>query len=133
LIISSSISYADIEDEIYSPDYEQEVELKKKEINFEKDISFNKLITCLFITSEYKRIFRFGITDKNEFFYRKSLKENKKIKSYGGEILFLKKKNNIYYLDIERKPNKLELVVDFNSKKSNLFLNSILVKKVNCK
>tara|TARA_Y100000992_G_scaffold168021_1_gene112911 strand:- start:1134 stop:1535 length:402 start_codon:yes stop_codon:yes gene_type:complete len=133
LLISSSISLADIEDEIYSPDYEEEAQLKNKEINFEKDISFNKLITCLFITSDYKRIFRFGITNKNEFFYRKSLKENKKIKSYGGETLFLNKKNNIYYLNIERKSDKLEIVVDFNNKKSNLFLNSKLIKRTNCK
>tara|TARA_Y100000996_G_scaffold100530_1_gene72721 strand:- start:12 stop:413 length:402 start_codon:yes stop_codon:yes gene_type:complete len=133
LLISSSISLADIEDEIYSPDYEEEAQLKNKEINFEKDISFNKLITCLFITSDYKRIFRFGITDENEFFYRKSLKENKKIKSYGGETLFLNKKNNIYYLNIERKSDKLEIVVDFNNKKSNLFLNSKLIKRTNCK
>ncbi len=133
MLISSSISLADIEDEIYSPDYEEEAQLKNKEINFEKDISFNKLITCLFITSDYKRIFRFGITNKNEFFYRKSLKENKKIKSYGGETLFLNKKNNIYYLDIERKSDKLEIVVDFNNKKSNLFLNSKLIKRTNCK
>ncbi len=133
MLISSSISLADIEDEIYSPDYEEEAQLKNKEINFEKDISFNKLITCLFITSDYKRIFRFGITNKNEFFYRKSLKENKKIKSYGGETLFLNKKNNIYYLNIERKSDKLEIVVDFNNKKSNLFLNSKLIKRTNCK
>ncbi len=133
MLISSSISLADIEDEIYSPDYEEEAQLKNKEINFEKDISFNKLITCLFITSDYKRIFRFGITDENEFFYRKSLKENKKIKSYGGETLFLNKKNNIYYLNIERKSDKLEIVVDFNNKKSNLFLNSKLIKRTNCK
>ncbi len=133
MLISSSISLADIEDEIYSPDYEEEAQLKNKEINFEKDISFNKLITCLFITSDYKRIFRFGITDENEFFYRKSLKENKKIKSYGGETLFLNKKNNIYYLNIERKSDKLEIIVDFNNKKSNLFLNSKLIKRTNCK
>ncbi len=133
MLISSSISLADIEDEIYSPDYEEEAQLKNKEINFEKDISFNKLITCLFITSDYKRIFRFGITGENEFFYRKSLKENKKIKSYGGETLFLNKKNNIYYLNIERKSDKLEIVVDFNNKKSNLFLNSKLIKRTNCK
>jgi len=49
------MTLADIEDEIYSADYDQKVQ-SKKEIKFEQNLSFQNLITCVFKTSDYKRL-----------------------------------------------------------------------------
>jgi hypothetical protein len=126
------MTLADIEDEIYSADYDQKVQ-SKKEIKFEQNLSFQNLITCVFKTSDYKRLFRFGITENNEFFYRKVLLENKKSESFGGEFVYLTKNKSIYFLEIdERDFDKLILEINFDNKQSKLTKNSKLIKRVNC-
>ena len=64
---------ADIEEEIYSPDFDNKIQ-SDETINFDNEynkVDFKKLITCVFKKDEYKRIFRFGITSENSFFYRR--------------------------------------------------------------
>ena len=124
---------ADIEDEIYEPDIFEENEIKKKELVYEKNIKFKKLMTCVFKKTDYKRIFRFGITTDNKFFYREPLTFNKEIVGFTKEKLFLTKKNNTYVLKISRGDEELDLEIDFEKKKSNLSKNFNLVSKVNCK
>lgn len=133
LLILSSISYADIEEEIYSPEYEQESKSKSTEINYEKDILFKKLMTCVFKRTDYKRIFRFGITEDNNFFYRKRIKLNNDINGIANEKIFLQTKNNIYYLEISKNFEKLDLVIDFDKKKSKLKKNNMFSIESNCK
>lgn len=133
LLILSSISYADIEEEIYSPEYEQESKSKSTEINYEKDILFKKLMTCVFKRTDYKRIFRFGITEDNNFFYRKRIKLNTDINGIANEKIFLQTKNNIYYLEISKNFEKLDLVIDFDKKKSKLKKNNMFSIESNCK
>lgn len=133
LLILSSISYADIEEEIYSPEYEQESKSKSTEINYEKDILFKKLMTCVFKSTDYKRIFRFGITEDNNFFYRKRIKLNNDINGIANEKIFLQTKNNIYYLEISKNFEKLDLVIDFDKKKSKLKKNNMFSIESNCK
>lgn len=133
LLILSSISYADIEEEIYSPEYEQESKSKSTEINYEKDILFKKLMTCVFKSTDYKRIFRFGITEDNNFFYRKRIKLNTDINGIANEKIFLQTKNNIYYLEISKNFEKLDLVIDFDKKKSKLKKNNMFSIESNCK
>jgi len=133
LLILSSISYADIEEEIYSPEYEQESKSKSTEINYEKDILFKKLMTCVFKRTDYKRIFRFGITEDNNFFYRKRIKLNTDINGIANEKIFLQTKNNIYYLEISKNFKKLDLVIDFDKKKSKLKKNNMFSIESNCK
>jgi len=124
---------ADIEDEIYEPDIFEENEIKKKELVYEKNIKFKKLMTCVFKKTDYKRIFRFGITADNKFFYREPLTFNKEIVGFTKEKLFLTKKNNTYMLKISRGDEELDLEINFDEKKSNLSKNFNLVSKVNCK
>lgn len=133
IIISSSFAYGDIEDEIYEPDFDQET-LSKKEINYEKNLSFQKLMTCVFKTTDYKRLFRFGLTDDEKFFYRKVILQDQKIKGLGDEEIYLTKdKDEFYLLIIDRNFNKLNLQINFDKKRSKLDINSKLVDKVNCK
>ena len=124
---------ADIEDEIYEPDIFEENRIKKKELVYEKNIKFKKMMTCVFKKTDYKRIFRFGITTDNNFFYREPLTFNKEIVGFTKEKLFLKKKNNTYVLKISRGNEELDLEINFNEKKSNLSKDFNLVSKVNCK
>ena len=124
---------ADIEDEIYEPDIFEENRIKKKELVYEKNIKFKKMMTCVFKKTDYKRIFRFGITTDNNFFYREPLTFNKEIVGFTKEKLFLTKKNNTYVLKISRGNEELDLEINFNEKKSNLSKNFILVSRVNCK
>ena len=124
---------ADIEDEIYEPDIFEENRIKKKELVYEKNIKFKKMMTCVFKKTDYKRIFRFGITTDNNFFYREPLTFNKEIVGFTKEKLFLTKKNNTYVSKISRGEEELDLEINFNEKKSNLSKNFILVSKVNCK
>ena len=124
---------ADIEDEIYEPDIFEENKIKKKELVYEKNIKFKKMMTCVFKKTDYKRIFRFGITTDNNFFYRGPLTFNKEIVGFTKEKLFLTKKNNTYVLKISRGEEELDLEINFNEKKSNLSKNFNLVSKVNCK
>ncbi len=42
-------------------------------------------MTCIFKNNEYKRIFRFGITEDDEFFYRQPIKLNFEIDGYAYE------------------------------------------------
>ena len=124
---------ADIEDEIYEPDIFEENEIKKKELVYEKNIKFKKLMTCVFKKTDYKRIFRFGITADNKFFYREPLTFNKEIVGFTKEKLFLTKKNNTYVLKITSGDEELDLEINFDEKKSNLSKDFNLVSKVNCK
>ena len=124
---------ADIEDEIYEPDIFEENKIKKKELVYEKNIKFKKMMTCVFKKTDYKRIFRFGITTDNNFFYREPLTFNKEIVGFTKEKLFLTKKNNTYVLKISRGDEELDLEINFDEKKSNLSKNFILVSKVNCR
>ena len=124
---------ADIEDEIYEPDIFEENKIKKKELVYEKNIKFKKMMTCVFKKTDYKRIFRFGITIDNKFFYREPLTFNKEIVGFAKEKLFLTKKNNIYILKITKEDEKLSLKINFEEKKSNLSKDLSLVSKVNCK
>ena len=124
---------ADIEDEIYEPDIFEENRIKKKELVYEKNIKFKKMMTCVFKKTDYKRIFRFGITTENKFFYREPLIFNKEIVGFTKEKLFLTKKNNTYVLKISRGNEELDLEINFNEKKSNLSKDFNLVSKVNCK
>ena len=124
---------ADIEDEIYEPDIFEENRIKKKELVYEKNIKFKKMMTCVFKKTDYKRIFRFGITTDNNFFYREPLTFNKEIVGFTKEKLFLTKKNNTYVLKISRGNEELDLEINFNEKKSNLSKDFNLVSKVNCK
>ena len=124
---------ADIEDEVYEPDIFEENKIKKKELVYEKNIKFKKMMTCVFKKADYKRIFRFGITTENKFFYREPLTFNKKIVGFTKEKLFLTKKDNIYMLKISRGDEELDLRINFDEKKSNLSKDFNLVSKVNCK
>ena len=124
---------ADIEDEIYEPDIFEENKIKKKELVYEKNIKFKKMMTCVFKKTDYKRIFRFGITTDNNFFYREPLTFNKEIVGFTKEKLFLTKKNKTYILKISRGDEELDLKINFDEKKSNLSKNFNLVSKVNCK
>jgi len=124
---------ADIEDEIYEPDIFEENKIKKKELVYEKNIKFKKMMTCVFKKTDYKRIFRFGITTENKFFYREPLTFNKEIVGFTKEKLFLTKKNNTYMLKISRGDEELDLKINFDEKKSNLSKDFNLVSKVNCK
>ena len=124
---------ADIEDEIYEPDIFEENRIKKKELVYEKNIKFKKMMTCVFKKTDYKRIFRFGITTDNNFFYREPLTFNKEIVGFTKEKLFLTKKNNTYMLKISRGDEELDLKINFDEKKSNLSKDFNLVSKVNCK
>ena len=124
---------ADIEDEVYEPDIFEENKIKKKELVYEKNIKFKKMMTCVFKKTDYKRIFRFGITTDNNFFYREPLTFNKEIVGFTKEKLFLTKKNNTYVLKISRGDEELDLEINFDEKKSNLSKNFNLVSKVNCK
>ena len=124
---------ADIEDEVYEPDIFEEDKIKKKELVYEKNIKFKKIMTCVFKKTDYKRIFRFGITTDNNFFYREPLIFNKEIAGFNKEKLFLTKKNNTYVLKISRGDEELDLEISFDEKKSNLSKNFNLVSKVNCK
>ena len=124
---------ADIEDEIYEPDIFEENKIKKKELVYEKNIKFKKMMTCVFKKTDYKRIFRFGITADNKFFYREPLTFNKEIVGFTKEKLFLTKKNNTYVLKITSGDEELDLEINFDEKKSNLSKDFNLVSKVNCK
>ena len=124
---------ADIEDEVYEPDIFEENKIKKKELVYEKNIKFKKMMTCVFKKTDYKRIFRFGITTDNKFFYREPLTFNKEIVGFTKEKLFLTKKNNTYVLKISRGDEELDLEINFDEKKSNLSKNFNLISKVNCK
>ena len=124
---------ADIEDEIYEPDIFEENKIKKKELVYEKNIKFKKMMTCVFKKTDYKRIFRFGITTDNNFFYREPLTFNKEIVGFTKEKLFLTKKNNTYILKITSGDEELDLEINFDEKKSNLSKDFNLVSKVNCK
>ena len=124
---------ADIEDEIYEPDIFEENRVKKKELVYEKNIKFKKMMTCVFKKTDYKRIFRFGITTDNNFFYREPLTFNKEIVGFTKEKLFLTKKNNTYVLKITSGDEELDLEINFDEKKSNLSKDFNLVSKVNCK
>ena len=124
---------ADIEDEIYEPDIFEENKIKKKELVYEKNIKFKKMMTCVFKKTDYKRIFRFGITTDNKFFYREPLTFNKEIVGFTKEKLFLTKKNNTYMLKISKGDEELDLKINFDEKKSNLSKDFNLVSRVNCK
>lgn len=133
IIFSFSIAYSDIEDEIYEPDFDQET-LSKQEINYEKNLSFQKLMTCVFKTTDYKRLFRFGLTDDEKFFYRKVILQDQKIKGFADEEIYLARdKDEFYLLIIDKNFNKLNLQINFDKKRSKLDINSNLVDKVNCK
>jgi len=135
LLILSNISLADIEDEVHSPEYEGITNNKNSENlqNLYKNYNFKNLITCVFKKDEYKRIFRFGITEDNEFFYRQPIKLNVEINGYANEKIFLRKKENIYYLKILKNIETLDLVIDFDKKKSKLKKNNKFLNEANCK
>ena len=127
--------HADIEEEIYSPDFDNKIQ-SDENINFDnkyKKVVFKKLITCVFKKDEYKRIFRFGITTENRFFYRQPINLNNKTDGYAGEKILLNRINENYNLQISKKQEKLELFIDFEKKRSNLKRNNQLIDKVNCK
>ena len=127
--------HADVEEEIYSPEFDNKIDSSKNK-NFDdqyNNVNFKKLITCIFKKSEYKRIFRFGITNDNKFFYRQPINLNIKMDGYATEKLFLTKKNNTYVLKISKGDEELDLEINFDEKKSNLSKNFILVSKVNCR
>lgn len=127
--------HADVEEEIYSPEFDNKIDSSKNK-NFDdqyNNVNFKKLITCIFKKSEYKRIFRFGITNDNKFFYRQPINLNIKMDGYAREKLFLTKKNNTYVLKISKGDEELDLEINFDEKKSNLSKNFNLVSKVNCK
>lgn len=90
-------------------------------------------MTCVFKRTDYKRIFRFGITEDNNFFYRKRIKLNTDINGIANEKIFLQTKNNIYYLEISKNFEKLDLVIDFDKKKSKLKKNNMFSIESNCK
>lgn len=90
-------------------------------------------MTCVFKSTDYKRIFRFGITEDNNFFYRKRIKLNTDINGIANEKIFLQTKNNIYYLEISKNFEKLDLVIDFDKKKSKLKKNNMFSIESNCK
>ena len=123
LILFINYVQADIEEEIYSPDFDNEY----------KKVDFKKLITCVFKKDEYKRIFRFGITTENRFFYRQPINLNNNTDGYAGEKIFLNMINENYNLQISKKQEKLELFINFEKKRSNLKRNNQLIDKVNCK
>jgi hypothetical protein len=104
-----------------------------EELVYEENIKFKKMMTCVFKKTDYKRIFRFGITTDNKFFYREPLTFNKEIVGFTKEKLFLTKKNNIYILKITKEDEKLSLEINFEEKKSNLSKDINLLSKVNCK
>ena len=135
LLILSNISLADIEDEVHSPEYEEISNNKKSENseNLYKNYNFKNLITCIFKKDEYKRIFRFGITEDDEFFYRQSIKLNVDTDGYANEKIFLRKKENIYYLKILKNIETLDLVIDFDKKKSKIKKNNKFLNEANCK
>ena len=135
MLILSNILLADIEDEVHSPEYEEIRSNKKTENlqNLYKNYNFQNLITCIFKKDEYKRIFRFGITEDDEFFYRQSIKLNVETDGYANEKIFLQKKENIYYLKISKNIEKLDLIIDFDKKKSKLKKNNIFLNEANCK
>jgi len=135
LLILSNISLADIEDEVHSPEYEEISNNKNSEDlqNLYKNYNFKNLITCIFKKDEYKRIFRFGITEDDEFFYRQPIKLNVETDGYANEKIFLRKKENIYYLKISKNIKKLDLIIDFDKKKSKLKKNNIFLNEANCK
>ena len=127
--------HADVEEEIYSPEFDNKIDSSKNK-NFDdqyNNVNLKKLITCIFKKSEYKRIFRFGITNDNKFFYRQPINLNIKMDGYAREKLFLTKKNNTYVLKISKGDEELDLEINFDEKKSNLSKNFNLVSKVNCK
>lgn len=135
LILFINYVQADIEEEIYSPDFDNKVQ-SDETINFDneyKKVDFKKLITCVFKKDEYKRIFRFGITTENRFFYRQPINLNNNTDGYAGEKIFLNMINENYNLQISKKQEKLELFIDFEKKRSNLKRNNQLIDKVNCK
>ena len=90
-------------------------------------------MTCVFRRTDYKRIFRFGITEDNNFFYRKPIKLNTDVNGIANEKIFLQTKNNIYYLEISKNFEKLDLVIDFDKKKSKLKKNNMFSIESNCK
>ena len=90
-------------------------------------------MTCIFKNNEYKRIFRFGITEDDEFCYRQPIKLNAEIDGYANEKIFLRKKENIYYLKISKNTEKLDLIIDFDKKKSKLKRNNRFLNEANCK
>ena len=127
--------HADIEEEIYSPDFDNKIE-SNETINFDNKynkVVFKKLITCVFKKDEYRRIFRFGITNENRFFYRQAINLNLETEGYVGEKLLLNMINENYNLQISKNQEKLELFIDFEKKRSNLKRNNQLIDKVNCK
>jgi len=135
LLILSNISLADIEDEIYSPEYGEISNNQNSENlqNLKKNYNFKNLMTCIFKNNEYKRIFRFGITKDDDFFYRQPIKLNAEIDGYANEKIFLRKKENIYYLKISKNTEKLDLIIDFDKKKSKLKRNNRFLNEANCK
>lgn len=90
-------------------------------------------MTCVFKKDEYKRIFRFGITEDDEFFYRQPIKLNFEIDGYAGEKILLKKKSKTFSLKISKEFEKLDLVIDFDKKKSKLKKNNMFSIESNCK
>tara|TARA_B100001057_G_C22775284_1_gene921336 strand:+ start:583 stop:1005 length:423 start_codon:yes stop_codon:yes gene_type:complete len=130
-IFFSFNAFADIEDEIYEPDFEDN-KIKKKELIYEQDIQFSKLMTCIFKKDEFRRIFRFGITTGDKFFYRQKLTLNNEIDGFAKEKIFLIKKKENYLLKIKTRTETLDLEINFDEKKSNLLRKSHLIK-VNCR
>lgn len=91
-------------------------------------------MTCVFKTTDYKRLFRFGLTDDEKFFYRKVILQDQKIKGFADEEIYLARdKDEFYLLIIDKNFNKLNLQINFDKKRSKLDINSNLVDKVNCK
>ena len=135
LLILSNISLADIEDEIYSPEYGEISNNQNPENlqNLKKNYNFKNLMTCIFKNNEYKRIFRFGITEDDEFFYRQPIKLNFEIDGYAGEKILLKKKSKTFNLKISKEFEKLDLLIYFDKKKSKLTKNNKFIGEVDCK
>ena len=135
LLILSNISLADIEDEVYSPEYGEISNNQNSENlqNLKKNYNFKNLITCIFKKDEYKRIFRFGTTEDDEFFYRQPIKLNFEIDGYAGEKILLKKKSKTFNLKISKEFEKLDLLIYFDKKKSKLTKNNKFIGEVDCK
>ena len=135
LLILSNISLADIEDEVYSPEYGEISNNQNSENlqNLKKNYNFKNLMTCIFKKDEYKRIFRFGITENDEFFYRQPIKSNFEIDGYAGEKILLKKKSKTFNLKISKESEKLDLLIYFDKKKSKLNKNNKFIGEVDCK
>ena len=127
-------SKADIEDEIYEPNITENFtgeDIKKIKKKF--NIIFENLITCVYRHNDINRIFRFGLTSKQRFFYREPIDLNKKTSLITGEKVLIKKNRDNYSLNIKDNNLQYSLLINFEKKKSKLNINKKFIGEVNCK